>query len=375
MLYLGIDQHARQLTVNNRDEQGDVVLKRQVSTDPVKVDRFFEELGAAAEAAGGYVAILEVCGFNDWLLAKLAKAPSCRQVILTQPEQRQRQKTDRRDAAKLSELLWTNRHRLLKGEKVRGLRQVQIPSDQDRDDRRLTQRRRDLSAELTRLLNRVRHLVRRHNRQHECPTKSIQAKAARHWLKALDLPAIDRLEMDQLTALWELLEKQLKDVDVLIAQRASKNKYVPIVQSLPGAANYTALAIACRIGDIGAFPRSRSLANFFGLTPGCRNSGESGQRIGAITKAGSAFVRFLLGQITLHALRFDPGLKRWYGKVRGRRGSKIARVAVMRRLTVSLWRMLRDNTNYAPVDDRLRRPRRTKSALPTAAPVVAASGG
>ena len=31
MLHLGIDQHRKQLTVNIRDEQGDVVLKRQVS--------------------------------------------------------------------------------------------------------------------------------------------------------------------------------------------------------------------------------------------------------------------------------------------------------------------------------------------------------
>ena len=32
MLYLGIDQHKRQLTVNVRGEDGSVVLKRQVST-------------------------------------------------------------------------------------------------------------------------------------------------------------------------------------------------------------------------------------------------------------------------------------------------------------------------------------------------------
>ncbi len=32
MLYLGIDQHKRQLTVNLRGEDGLVILKRQVST-------------------------------------------------------------------------------------------------------------------------------------------------------------------------------------------------------------------------------------------------------------------------------------------------------------------------------------------------------
>ncbi len=32
MLYLAIDQHRKQLTVNLRNESGDVILKRQVST-------------------------------------------------------------------------------------------------------------------------------------------------------------------------------------------------------------------------------------------------------------------------------------------------------------------------------------------------------
>ena len=34
MLFLGIDQHARQLTVSLRDQKGDVILARQVSTQP-----------------------------------------------------------------------------------------------------------------------------------------------------------------------------------------------------------------------------------------------------------------------------------------------------------------------------------------------------
>jgi hypothetical protein len=32
MLYVGIDQHRKQLTVNIRDESGNVLVRRQVST-------------------------------------------------------------------------------------------------------------------------------------------------------------------------------------------------------------------------------------------------------------------------------------------------------------------------------------------------------
>ena len=100
MLYLGIDQHAKQLTVSLRNETGDVFLKRQVSTEPKRCTEFFVKL---KEKAGndGYIAIVEVCGFNDWLLALLPKY-GCVQTILIQPTKKPKVKTDRRDAVALA---------------------------------------------------------------------------------------------------------------------------------------------------------------------------------------------------------------------------------------------------------------------------------
>ena len=44
MLYLGIDQHSKQITVCVRNEQGEAILRRQVSTKPEKIKQFFDEL-------------------------------------------------------------------------------------------------------------------------------------------------------------------------------------------------------------------------------------------------------------------------------------------------------------------------------------------
>ena len=44
MLYLGIDQHARQITISLRDDSGDVLQARQVSTRPEKLQTFFAKL-------------------------------------------------------------------------------------------------------------------------------------------------------------------------------------------------------------------------------------------------------------------------------------------------------------------------------------------
>jgi hypothetical protein len=90
MLYLGVDQHARQITVSLRDEGGDVVQARQISTQPEKVHAFFQQLTRERLHVGeSFVAVLEVCGFNDWLIRMLQNY-RCHKVILIQPEDRQK---------------------------------------------------------------------------------------------------------------------------------------------------------------------------------------------------------------------------------------------------------------------------------------------
>jgi hypothetical protein len=81
-------------------------------------------------------------------------------VILIQPEERKLRKTDRRDAAALSELLWVNRERLLQGKPVRGLRQVDIARGADQENRRLTTLRKDAGQVRTRLVNKDRPQTR-----------------------------------------------------------------------------------------------------------------------------------------------------------------------------------------------------------------------
>ena len=73
MLYLGIDQHARQITISLRNEDGDVIQARQVSTRPEKINEFFQRLTRERLRDGeSFVAVLEVGGFGDWLIDMLS---------------------------------------------------------------------------------------------------------------------------------------------------------------------------------------------------------------------------------------------------------------------------------------------------------------
>lgn len=238
-----------------------MILKRQVSTEWKRVRAYLDELRRLAEAEGGFVTIVEVCGFNDWLLKLLAKY-GCRETILVQPEKRSKRKTDRRDANALGELLWVNRERLLAGKKVKGVRRVHPASEQDAQDRQLTWARKRLAVLHTRALNKLRHILRKHNLEQECPTKGIKGIKAKRWLTQLSLGPIDRLEMDQLLAQCKLYQEQLDRMEAEIVKRQPKNKAACILATIPGAASYSSLALASRIGPIERFPGRGSLANY-----------------------------------------------------------------------------------------------------------------
>lgn len=344
MLYLGIDQHAKQLTISLRNSHGDVVLKRQVSTQPKRCLEFFAKLQQKADA-DGYITIVEVCGFNDWLLELLPKY-GCAQTILIQPTKKPKVKTDRRDAHALSELLWVNQHRLRAGEPVRGIRQVVLPSKIDAENQRITLLRKDAGKMRTRATNRIKHILRRHNLQWQLPTKTFPTVKAIAWLKTVKLPDCDRAEMN-----WHLDElqrwsKRMMTLEEQIIERARGNELVELLRTIPGVGYYSALALACRVGDPNRFPKGKSLAHYWGLTPGVDDSGEGTGRRGRITKAGSTIARWVLAQVTVHVLRRDPVMKAWYKPIKKRRGSTVARVAVMRKMSTIVRNMLVNKQTY-----------------------------
>ena len=268
-------------------------------------------------------------------------------MILIQPEGRAKRKTDRRDAASLSELLWVNRGRLLQGKPVRGLRQVDVTSKTDREGRRLTTLRKQAGQARARIVNAIKQMLRRHNLQWEMPTKIFPTQKAIAWLKKLTLPKTDRLEMDYLLADLERIDQRIDELQAVIVERGNAREEATLLTSMPGVSHFTATALACRVTDVKRFPRSHSLANYWGLTPGCRNSGESNQRLGSIIKPGSSLARWLLAQMTHRVLRKDARLREWFKRIKRRRGSGIARVAVMRKLATIIWHMLSQRMTYA----------------------------
>ncbi len=119
----------------------------------------------------------------------------CHETVLIQPENRSRKKTDRRDASVLSQLLWVNRQRVLGGKRVQCLKRIILPSQEEKENRQLTALRQRTAALRTRTINKVQHILLKHNLQQECPTKGMKTKKARLWLTELLLGAVGQFRI------------------------------------------------------------------------------------------------------------------------------------------------------------------------------------
>ena len=346
MFYLGIDQHANQLTINLGNEAGDEVWRGKVPTSPSSLYSFLRKLAEVTSGDGGFMAIVEVTAFNDYLLALLPEY-GCQRCLLVQPLEKSKRKTDRRDARQLRDDLWVNRKRIIRGERLANMRVVTPASPADAEQRQLTSLIQLLRKRRTQTINRMHVILKKHNLQHGMPTKKLDSVKSQAWLETLELKGVDRLEVDLLQDDLIKVNAQCRKLETELKELFSASPNALIVATTPGLSVYSSCVVASRIGVIDRFANGNSVSNFLGLTPSCRNS-DAVVRHGKVTRQGSSFVRHMLCQAVYHALRKDAWLNRWYKQIKKRRGTSVARVAVMRRLATTLYAMLRDKMPYVP---------------------------
>jgi hypothetical protein len=87
------------------------------------------------------------------------------------------------------------------------------------------------------------------------------------------------------------------------------------------------------------------LAAYFGIVPRVSNSNET-ERSGRITKRGSKLGRTALVQGALIAQRYSPYLKRYYEKIKTRRGTGKAIIALARKLLGIIYRTLKNKWGF-----------------------------
>ncbi|HEY6255477.1 MAG TPA: IS110 family transposase, partial [Xanthobacteraceae bacterium] len=152
-----------------------------------------------------------------------------------------------------------------------------------------------------------------------------------------------------LLAVRAVLLREFKAFEKRVRKVARSDLKARLLMSVPGVGAIVALTFAAAIDDPARFKSSKSVGAHFGLTPKKYQSGET-DISGRISKIGDGAVRtasFEAAHVILtKAVKGCSALKSWAMKLAKRAGMKKAKVALARKLTVIMHRMLADGTTF-----------------------------
>lgn len=335
MKIIGCDFHTRQQQVAMLDTETGELVERQLEHGNGEARRFYEGLPKPVRVG------IEATGYTLWfeqLLSELGHELWIGDAAAIRASVVRRQKNDQRDAAHLLELLAEKR-----------FPRIWVPTPGERDLRQLVLHRVKLVQMRTRVMNQLHALAMG---QGLCRKTKLWSQAGLRELEALPLGPWAARRRAELLACLEQWKKPIAELDVAVEQQAAGHAKAALLMTHPGVGPLTSLAFVLTVGPVERFPRSRKLSGYLGLDPTMDCSGQR-RRIGEISKQGNTMMRWLLVEAGQTAARKDEDLRRLYQRLKFRRGSQIAKIAVARRLAVRLYWMLRSQVDYAELTKRL----------------------
>ena len=179
--------------------------------------------------------------------------------------------------------------------------------------------------------------------------RTLWTESGQQWLRKLELEPWTSRRRDDLLEMLKEMNQRIAQLNTAVEQASEQRPEAVLLMSHPGVGPILALATVLTLGDVGRFPRGKHVASYLGLIPKEASSGQR-RRLGAISKQGNSFMRFLLVQAGMSAARGEAGLGRVYKRLLAQRKHHgVAKVAVARQLAVRLYWMLRENKQYPAV--------------------------
>jgi len=329
MIIIGVDFHPEFQQIAVVDMQTGELQERQLK-HPQEAETFYREL-AAREVV---VRVgMEASGHARWferLMGELQIELWIGDAAEIRAKRVRKQKTDRQDAQLILKLM-------LKDDFPR----IWVPSWENRDLRQLLWHRHRMVQARTRIMNQLQAVAL--NEGLRCKKKLWRSERQR--LESFQLaPWASRRRRD-LLELLDRLNPTIAELSQAVEQEVEKCPGAQRLATHPGVGPLTAMAFVLIIGEAERFQCGKQVASYLGLVPMEDSSGNR-RRLGHITKQGSSILRFLLVEAAQVTVRSLPEWRSRYFHLMMRRGRKIAKIAMARRLAVCLFWMMRQGWDY-----------------------------
>jgi transposase len=320
-----VDLHRKTAHVVALDQEGEPILSRRVATRPDELLRVFGELDhqpleVAFEATFGW-------GWFADLLADAGIPAHMAHPLATKAISSARVKNDSVDAKTLAHLLRTNL-----------LPEAWIAPPEAREARRLARMRTSLVRIRSQLRCQIHAVLAEHGVHAE--VSDVFGKAGRSLLDDLALPEPSAARLGANLRLIDAVSDEVAEAERELRGLFRGDDRITRLTAIPGVGLITAATVVTEVWDVTRFPSADRLCSWAGLTPSEHSSAEHTRR-GHISKQGSRWLRWVLVEAAARP-QADPDLRAFVDRIASRRGTKIARVALARRLLTLCFYALRD---------------------------------
>jgi transposase len=275
MRLIGCDLHASQQSIAMLDRDTGEIVEQTLAHEGGTVREFYASIPRPV------VVGIEATGSMGWFLRLMEElAIECRvghPTAIRKAETR-RQKHDRRDAALLLQLLAEDRFPA-----------IWMPSTECRDLRSLLLHRHQWVRMRTRVQNALHAIVLAHGVRRGHTLWNCDGQAL---LASLPLPPHTADRRSELQALYQHLQGHIDRLDDRVEHVANERARATLLMTHPGVGPVTALATEVFVGDPARFLDGKALSSYVGMIPREYSSGKR-QRLGALSKQGNPFLRFL----------------------------------------------------------------------------------
>ena len=329
MKIVGCDLHTRYQQIAMLDNETGELIERRLEHANGEAKEFYSKLTGPVRVG------IEATGHTRWferLLAELGHELWIGDAAQIRAAMVRKQKTDANDAAHLLQLLVEDRFPC-----------IWRPSLAERDLRQLVWHRQKLVWMRNAIGNQLHALAMGEGL---CRKKQLWTKQGRAELEGLGRDEWASYRRQELLQMIAQLDHSLKKLDEAVEKQSQQNAAAVLLRTHPGVGPVTSLAFVLTLGPVTRFACSKQVASYLGLNPREHSSGGK-QRLGAISKQGNPMMRSLLVEAGHSAARLDAELRKDYQRLKLRRGSGVAKVAIARKPAVRMYWMLRQQANYA----------------------------
>lgn len=330
--HLGIDLHRKTSYWTLIDGERKVLYKKNLPTTSDGIEQGVSEMGIQPALVEAAIEPVSQWGWYGDALAERGITVRLVDVYKTKLIAGTKLKNDKVDALALAELLRSD-----------FLPTAYRAPEKTRDLREFMRHRAFLVRLRARIRGRVHQILWKHGII--SPWSDLFGIKAQQWLGKLELRSPYREEREELTAMWKDISTRLDIHNRTCEELTARNVKAGLLMSIPGIGIITSLTILAEVGDFSRFSSPDKLACYAGLVSSSYSSGER-TRLGHITHRGSVWLRTAVVEATATVNPRWGALHDFYQRIAEKKGSKVARVALARKMLTLCWHLVAKDEFY-----------------------------